>query len=113
MSLEAIERKREALLKEVIKTTKEKRKLHLNDPAISKYWDKLIELLSVDLEDTKYVLERVGEENLYQINEVFDDISYIFQSKEFILLLEELSKKYPQLDLETDIKWAKEMMNES
>jgi len=26
-------------------------------------------------------------------------------------LIEELSKKYPKLDLERDIKWAKEMIN--
>ena len=43
---------------------------------------------------------------------VFEDISYIFQSKEFILFLEQLSKKYPKADLETDIRWAKDILYE-
>jgi len=94
------------LLQTVITVTKEKKKLHINDPIINEYWDKLTKLLSNNLEDTKYV----GEENLYHIGEVFEDISYIFQSKEFILFLEQLSKEYPQADLENDIKWAKEML---
>ena len=100
------------LLHTVINLAEEKKKLHINDPIINEYWDKFTKLLSTDLEDTKYVLEHVGEENLYHISEVFEDISYIFQSKEFILFLEQLSKKYPQLDLTTDIRWAKEALDE-
>ncbi len=100
------------LLTEVIRITEEKKELHINDPIINIYWDKLTELLSNNLENTKYVLEHVGEGTLYHISEIFEDISYIYQSTEFILFLEELDKKYPQIDLGNDIKWAKEALDE-
>jgi len=100
------------LLNKILKLIEEKKKLHINDPSIGLYWDKLTKLLSNDLKDTKYVLEHIGEENLYHISEVFEDISDIFQSIEFILFLEELDKRYPQSDLGNDIKWAKEMLDE-
>jgi len=100
------------MLTKVLKLIEEKKKLHINDPSIGLYWDKLTKLLSNDLEATKYVLEQVGEENLYHIGEVFEDISYIFKSTKFILFLEELDKKYPEANLGDDIKWAKEMLDE-
>jgi len=100
------------LLNKVLKLIEEKKKLHINDPSIGLYWDKLTKLLSNDLEATKYVLKQVGEESLYHIAEVFEDISYMFQSSQFILFLEELDKKYPKANLGDDIKWAKEMLDE-
>jgi hypothetical protein len=44
----------------------------------------------------------LNEDELYHIGEILDDLSYIFQSIEFIKLLEELDKKYPKAQLSQD-----------
>ena len=54
-----------------------------------------------------------SKENLYWISEIFEDISEYFNSDKFIDCIEKLAVKYPELDLEYDIKFAKEIRKKS
>ena len=49
-------------------------------------------------------------ENINWISEIFEDISEQLQSDRFIECIEQLSIKFPELDLEQDILYAKEVM---
>jgi hypothetical protein len=57
---------KEKLLDKIIELTTERATMHPNhDGGINDYWNACAELLSVDLEKTKWVLDRVGLEKLY------------------------------------------------
>lgn len=75
-------------------------------------WDELTAVFVESKEDTIAYLNHCNKENLYWIAEIFDDISAQLQSTEFIECIEQLGEKYPDLDLETDISFAKQMMAE-
>ncbi len=101
---------KEQLLNEIIQLTEKRASLHINDPAIYDYWERYSELLSKDIENTKWVLEQVEEERLYWISEAFEDISEKLQSLVFIDFLKILQQKYPNIDMEYDIIAAKQMI---
>ena len=50
------------------------------------------------------------KENIDWISEVFEDISEQLQSSRFIECIEQLANKYPDLNLEQDILYAKEAL---
>ena len=50
------------------------------------------------------------EDEAYWISEVFDDISEKLQSWKFIECLENLQKKYPDIDMQIDIDYTKKAM---
>ncbi|PEP72048.1 hypothetical protein COM04_26810 [Bacillus wiedmannii] len=59
--------------------------MNINDDyGIQKSWNKIIEVLSENEENTIKYLERCSEEDLYWISEVFEDIAESIQSKELI-----------------------------
>lgn len=72
----------------------EMRKLHINDPAIYKYWDQLI-LEFNDVNDTIRFLDGCTEEEIGWLSSVFDDLAFKFQSKEYAECLKRLDEKYP------------------
>ena len=50
------------------------------------------------------------KENVDWISEIFEDISEQLQSSRFIECIEQLAIKYPDLNLEQDILYAKEVL---
>lgn len=83
-----------------------------NDPIIYKLWRELTELLSENIEETICFLNSCTELQLFYIGEIIEDISYNVKSIKFINTLYELNGKYPNLQMESDIKIAKEFMEE-
>jgi hypothetical protein len=78
----------------------ERRKnLHLNDPQIYEYWEEITELMASDEEQTIRLLRDSSEDEVLWFTEVFDDIVARFKSENFAKVLEELSTKYPNLNL--------------
>ncbi|SFC84271.1 hypothetical protein SAMN04488168_110106 [Bacillus sp. 491mf] len=95
-----IENKMEAILDK-------RKKLDLNDDyGIQKSWDEIVEVLSENEENTIRYLENCSKENLYWISEVFEDITEVIQSKEFIKCLRKLDAKFPELEMTKDIDIA-------
>lgn len=89
------------------KIIKKRKKLHLEDDfGIQKCWDEIIHLLSNKELETIEFLESCSEEQLFWISEVFEDVAYELQSKEYIKCLRKLDKKYPKLKLKEDIDVA-------
>lgn len=88
----------------------ERKQLDINDPSVENYWDVLTEHLSKDASDTISYLNSCAEEDLYWLSEVFDEVSYNLQSKNFIICIEELDKKYPKAELTSDVESAKKMI---
>jgi hypothetical protein len=100
---------KEQLLQKIIELTNRRSIAHPNDYIEQKkYWNACSEMLSVDLDKTKWVLDRVGSEKLYWISEAFEDISEKLQSWEFINYLEQLQNQYPDVDMKADIQFAAE-----
>ena len=99
---------RDKLLNEVLAVVKQHKALHINDPGIYQCWSKYAELLSSDIENTKWVLLNVGCENLYRISEAFEDIAVKLKSRDFIEFLNDLNDKYPQAEMKADIEAAEQ-----
>ena len=103
---------RNNLLEKIKETVAIHKNLHLNDPAISKCWSTYEDLLSKDLPSTKWVLENIGEGNLYWVSESFDEISSRLQSREFVDFVKQLSDKYPEAQMKDDVEAAEQMLND-
>jgi hypothetical protein len=86
--------------------------LHPDDPAIQLIWHDLVNLLKSNEERTIAFLEQSKETELYWLCEIFEDLSAEFQSRVFIHCLLELQKKYPDLDMEQDIEYAIQSIEE-
>ncbi len=90
----------------------EREKKHINDDfGIEECWDKMVEILSKNTNETIEYLQNCSEEEIYFISEVFEDISYKLQSPEYILCLRELEKKFPNLNLKKDVDLAESYLN--
>lgn len=96
---------------EVRNLIKKRSLLHMNDPAIEKYREKLIDLLSIKASDTIEFLESCDKDEVLWISEVFEEIAYNLQSKEYIACLKKVDRKYPELDLTDIIHIAETYMN--
>ena len=93
------------------KLIEKRRQLHPNDPSVYRIWEELAEIFSKDEKTTIEYFERYcKEDEAYWISEVFDDISEKLQSWKFIECLENLQKKYPDIDMQIDIDYAKKAM---
>ena len=55
-----------------------------DDYGIQNCWNKMIDILSKDINETVAYLENCSEEDIYFISEVFEDVSEQLQSKEYI-----------------------------
>ena len=79
-----------------------------DDYGIQNCWNKMIDILSKDINETVAYLENCSEEDIYFISEVFEDVSEQLQSKEYIECLRKLDDKFPNLDMTKDINLAEE-----
>lgn len=61
-----------------------------DDPKIYSFWEELKDILTVSQYETIIFLNKCTADEIYWISEVFEDISLVFNSKEFINCLEEL-----------------------
>lgn len=84
--------------------------LDINDPSISNIWNELTLLLSVDLNDTINYLKQCNEKEIEFLSAIFEDVSYNLNSSEYINELEIINTKFPDLNLDSVIKTAKEYM---
>ena len=79
-----------------------------DDYGIQNCCNKMIDILSKDINETVAYLENCSEEDIYFISEVFEDVSEQLQSKEYIECLRKLDDKFPNLDMTKDIDLAEE-----
>lgn len=77
-----------------------------DDYGIESCWNKIIDILSKDVNKTILYLENCSEEDLYYISEVFEDIAIKLHSKAYIECLRKLDKKFPNLKITKDIDLA-------
>jgi hypothetical protein len=70
-------------------------KKHINDPTISIESDKLTELMLLDVNETIVLLNSLDLEDILWLSSDFEELSYKFQSKEFVECLKKLDEKYP------------------
>ena len=95
---------------EVEKIIEERKKLHPNDPRVVDKWKELTQIFIQNEDSTIAYLNSCCRENIEWIGEIFEDISEKLQSSRFIECIEQLAIKYPDLDLEQDILYAKEAL---
>ncbi|WPC43876.1 hypothetical protein [Clostridium sp. JS66] len=89
---------------------KERVSMHPDDPRIMNKWRELTDIFTENQEDTIEFLNTCSEENVEWISEVFEDISEILQSSQFISCIEKLNDKFKDLNLDQDIRYAKEVI---
>ncbi|RKZ45885.1 MAG: hypothetical protein DRR00_25530 [Candidatus Parabeggiatoa sp. nov. 3] len=88
-------------------------KLHFEDPKVYDYWDDLAQVLSADEKATIQFLSRSEDKEIIDhICSVFDDVAYNLNSHEFILCIESLQTKFPDLLLAPMIEAAREAINQ-
>ncbi|MEO2205393.1 hypothetical protein ABGV42_16795 [Paenibacillus pabuli] len=90
----------------VISLVQKRKDLHPDDPAIQAIWNEMIEILKENEQSAISFLDQCDEKELYWLSEIFEDLSSEFQSRAFIDCLFQLQKKYPDLDMEQDIEYA-------
>jgi hypothetical protein len=95
---------------EVSNIIAERRKLHVNDPSVENYWDKLTDILIRDENTTIQFLDNSDSDTIMWISEVFEDVSEQLNSMEFIKCLEGLNNKYPKLNLESFVNGARNFL---
>lgn len=78
---------------EVIKKAEAK---HLDDPTISNEMDQLTELMLSNVDETIELLNNSDMEVLGWLCSDFEELSYKFQSKEFVECLKKLEEKFPK-----------------
>ena len=98
------------LRKLVIPLLDVRRQMHPNDPAIARQWEAMAVLLGRDGEATIEFLNACSETEIYWLSEVFDDVSAALQSTAYIACLDQLTLKFPALNLSVDIEAARSNM---
>lgn len=99
---------------EMKKIISERQRKHLQDDyGIQKCWDKMIELLSNDEQETFEYLKQCSKEDLFFVSEVFEDVAEKLQSRDYIKCLRDLDVKFPDLEMKKDIDIAEECMTNS
>ncbi len=87
-------------------------KLHIEDPKIYDYWDELTKVLSANERATiQFLFSLEDKEAIDHISSVFEDVAYRLNSPEFILCIESLQTKFPDLLLVHMIDAAREAIN--
>lgn len=92
------------------KIIEERKKMHPDDPRVVEKWSELTQIFIQNEENTIAYLNSCCKENIYWISEIFEDISEQLRSSGFIECIEQLAIKYPDLDLEYDILYAKKAL---
>lgn len=82
--------------------------LDMNDPSIAVIWDELTSLLSVDVEKTINYLNECNNLEIEFLSAVFEDIAYNLKSNRYIMEIENLKNKFPNLNLDSIVDLAKE-----
>ena len=95
---------------EIDKIIEERKKMHPDDPRVLEKWNELTQIFIQNEESTIAYLNSCCKENIDWISEIFEDISEQLQSPRFIKCIEEIAIKYPDLNLEQDILYAKEAL---
>lgn len=95
---------------QIEKIIKERKEMHPDDPRVIEKWNELTQIFIQNEESTIAYLNSCCKENIDWISEIFEDISEQLQSYRFIECIEQLSIKYPDLNLEQDILYAKEVL---
>ena len=91
----------------MVKIIEERKRKHIEDDyGIQECWERMVDILSVDVQQTVVYLEKCTQEELYYISETFEDISQRLQSQMFIECLRKLDEKYPKLEMTKDIDLA-------
>lgn len=82
-----------------------------DDYNIEQCREQVIELLSDNQELTIMILNQLTDKEILFVSEVFEEIPYNLQSKEYIDCLRKLKLAYPYLNLEDSIKIAEDFMD--
>lgn len=96
----------------VKKIIDERIKMHPDDPRIVDNWKELTNIFTANESETIEYLNNCSEYIIEWVSEVFEDISEVLQSEKFIECIEVLKSKFKNLDLEQDILYAKEAINQ-
>ncbi|MCM8709449.1 hypothetical protein M2651_00220 [Clostridium sp. SYSU_GA19001] len=72
------------------------------------FWSKIESELTKNENETIEFLKTCTSEELFYLSESFEEISFVFQSREFVDFLKELAKLHPNIITDVDIKWAED-----
>lgn len=80
---------------------------HLNDPTLSNDKDLIVEMFLQDINRTIKILNDLDENSLEWVSSRFEELSYKFQSNEFVDCVKKLLIKFPNSSiLKQDVQEA-------
>ncbi len=89
----------------------ERKKLHSNDNLRTyKYWERLSDFMGSDEIKTIKFLNECDADTAGWISEIFDDLSKRFRSENIITALDNLDKKFPDLNLTSFVDDARSFL---
>ncbi len=77
-----------------------------NLDAPSEWWEELPIIFAKNIEETIRYFDNL-KEDIEILSEIFEYIAETSQSKEFIKFIENLQRKYIEIDMKKEIQWAK------
>lgn len=96
---------------QVLNFIQERKNIDDNDPALYDFWQRFSNHLGRREKQTIEYLENCTSADILCISEVFEEISALLQSKEYIRCLDKLVVKFPELNLEHSVNAAKDFLN--
>jgi hypothetical protein len=91
----------------ILEIINEVKSMHVNSPIVSDNLDEITNLLLLDLNETTKLINQLDLEFLEWISSNFEELSYKFQSKEFVDCVKNLLIKFPNSSiLKQDVQEA-------
>ncbi|EKQ51559.1 MULTISPECIES: hypothetical protein [unclassified Clostridium] len=87
----------------ILELIDERALLHPQDPKISEYWDEIIKAMGNDENKIIKFINGLDEYYLSYMIEMLDDLASKLKSENYILAIEELAKKHPDVNPNWDI----------
>lgn len=85
----------------------------LGDDDFSDRMDDIVDLLAQDEDEAIQIIEALNENQLEWITYAFEELSFTFQSPQFIDSISKLASKYPEItDMEENVLQAKAVLEE-
>ena len=88
----------------------ERMRMHPNDPTLNHVLQELTDIVAINETVVQKVFDGLNRDEMSYASEIFEDVSRALQSSALLSYFDSLQKKYPQINMESDLLYAKKAM---